>query len=51
MVIVMIIGLAEPGQGEKLRRNNKKKAAGEREIEEREKQRHRKLIKRQLVVV
>lgn len=33
MVIVMIIGLAEPGQGEKLRRNNKKKAAGERERE------------------
>jgi hypothetical protein len=57
MVIVMIIGLAEPGQGEKLRRNNKKKAAGERERErerereEREKQRHQKLIKRQLVVV
>jgi hypothetical protein len=53
MVIVMIIGLAEPGQGEKLRRNNKKKAAGEREREreEREKKRHRKLIKRQLVVV
>lgn len=25
----MIIGLVEPGQGEKLRRNNKKKAAGE----------------------
>jgi hypothetical protein len=33
MVIVMIIGLAEPGQGEKLGRNNKKKAAGERERE------------------
>jgi hypothetical protein len=38
MVIVMIIGLAEPGQGEKLRRNNKKKAAGERERERRKRE-------------
>ena len=50
MVIVMIIGLAEPGQGEKLGRNNKKKAAGERE-REKQANRHRKLIKRQLVLV
>ena len=46
----MIIGLAEPGQGEKLGRNNKKKAAGGRE-REKQANRHRKLIKRQLVLV
>ena len=55
--MVMIIGSAEPGQGEILRRRNKKrqetkkkKKVSGRERRERER-RHRKLIKRQLAVV
>lgn len=53
MVIVMIIGLVEPGQGEKLRRNNKKKGSGrERQPWNNDAQpRKKKLIKRQLVVL